>query len=53
MEYKVESSNFEGDLQKKVNQLLEKDWKPTGGVSVSKNPKMGSSELIFAQALIK
>ena len=53
MEYKIVTATSESILEEEIRALLKQGWKLQGGISISYNRGRGSTDLYFAQALIK
>ncbi len=53
MEYKIVTETSELLIEEKVTALLQEGWKLHDGISITYNGGHGSSDLYYAQALIK
>lgn len=52
-EYKVILGSSKLDLEQQINEFLKMNWQLQGGVSVTNNRGVGSSDKFYLQAIVK
>lgn len=53
MEYKIITATSESILEEAIKSLLKQGWKLQGGISITYNHGLGSTDFYFAQAVMK